>query len=92
MCLFVLIDSRHKPQEIDQEFMQWLAEKKIPFVMIFTKADKLGKINLNKNLELYKKSMLKEWQEMPEHFITSAKKKEGLNKIIDYMIQTNYLF
>ena len=92
MCLFVLIDSRHKPQEIDQEFMQWLAEKKIPFVMIFTKADKLSKINLNKNLELYKKSMLKEWQEIPEYFITSAKKKEGLNKIIDYMIQTNYLF
>ena len=45
MCLFVLIDSRHKPQAIDQEFMQWLAEQQIPFAMIFTKIDKLTKIN-----------------------------------------------
>ena len=51
MCLFVLIDSRHKPQAIDQEFMQWLAEKGIPFVMVFTKVDKLGHSNLQLQLD-----------------------------------------
>ena len=61
MCLFVLIDSRHKPQEIDQEFMQWLAEKGIPFVMVFTKSDKLGKTALSNNIETYKSEMLKKF-------------------------------
>ena len=61
MCLFVLIDSRHKPQSIDQEFMQWLAEKGIPFVMVFTKTDKLGKVALAKNIGSYKVEMQKTW-------------------------------
>ena len=65
MCLFVLIDSRHKPQDIDKEFMQWLAEKGIPFVMAFTKADKLGKVVLAKNIGAYKAEMLKAWGELP---------------------------
>ena len=51
MCLFVLIDSRHNPQAIDQEFIQWLAENEIPFVLVFTKGDKLGKTVLLKNIE-----------------------------------------
>ena len=55
MCLFVLIDIRHNPQPIDQEFMQWLSEKEIPFVLTFTKVDKLGKNLLQKNIEQYKK-------------------------------------
>ena len=59
ICLFVLIDSRHAPQAIDQEFMQWLAEQQIPFAMIFTKIDKLGQLTLNKNIEKYKIEMLK---------------------------------
>ena len=49
MCLFVLLDCRHKCQKIDLEFMQWLGEKQIPFVMFFTKTDKLGKMALSKN-------------------------------------------
>ena len=72
MCLFVLIDSRHKPQEIDNEFMEWLAEKEIPFVMVFTKTDKLGKVVLAKNIGAYKVEMLKVWKELPQIFITSA--------------------
>ena len=89
MCLFVLVDSRHKPQAIDQEFMQWLAEKGIPFVIIFTKADKLGKVALNKQIEAYKSEMQKEWEELPESFVTSAEKKMGTQEIADYIEKLN---
>jgi len=89
MCLFVLVDSRHKPQAIDQEFMQWLAEKGIPFVIIFTKADKLGKVALNKQIEAYKSDMQKEWEELPETFVTSSEKKIGTQEIADYIEKLN---
>lgn len=89
MCLFVLVDSRHKPQAIDQEFMQWLSEKGIPFVIIFTKADKLGKVALNKQIEAYKSEMQKEWEELPETFVTSSEKKMGTQEIADYIEKLN---
>ena len=89
MCLFVLIDSRHKPQDIDKEFMGWLAEKEIPFVITFTKTDKLGKVVLAKNIGAYKVEMLKVWEELPQIFITSAKKKTGTKEICDFIEQLN---
>tara|TARA_B110000444_G_scaffold40361_1_gene36209 strand:- start:1 stop:609 length:609 start_codon:yes stop_codon:yes gene_type:complete len=89
ICLFVLVDSRHKPQAIDQEFMQWLAETGIPFVIIFTKADKLGKVALNKQIEAYKSEMQKEWEELPETFVTSSEKKMGTQEITDYIEKLN---
>lgn len=89
MCLFVLVDCRHKPQSIDQEFMQWLAEKGIPFVIVFTKGDKLGKVALEKKVENYKKEMLKKWEELPKNFITSAEKKMGLSEIAKYIESLN---
>jgi GTP-binding protein len=92
MCLFVLIDSRHNPQEIDQEFIQWLSEKEIPFVMVFTKGDKLGKTVLARNIESYKLEMLKQWEELPEIFITSAEKKTGLVEITTYIKHLNPKF
>lgn len=92
ICLFVLIDSRHNPQEIDQEFMQWLSEKKIPFVIVFTKTDKLGKNILSKNIQSYKSEMLKKWEELPHIFITSAAKKTGLEEIKNYITQLNLKF
>ena len=92
MCLFVLIDSRHNPQKIDKEFMQWLSEERIPFAMIFTKTDKLGKTILAKNINLYKLEMLKEWEEIPITFISSAQKKEGTNEIITYIEGLNHNF
>mgnify|MGYP001182584089 CR=1 FL=1 len=92
MCLFVLIDSRHNPQAIDQEFMQWLAKKEIPFVIIFTKADKLKKTRLTKNIAEYKTEMLKHWEEVPKIFISSAEKKTGLSELTDYIEQLNLRF
>ena len=92
MCLFVLIDSRHNPQAIDQEFIQWLAENEIPFVLVFTKTDKLGKTVLFKNIEEYKLELLKQWEELPKIFITSAEKKTGLSEITTYIEQLNPQF
>ena len=92
MCLFVLIDSRHNPQAIDQEFIQWLAENEIPFVLVFTKTDKLGKTVLLKNIEEYKLELLKQWEELPKIFITSAEKKTGLSEITTYIEQLNPQF
>tara|TARA_B100000427_G_C15289813_1_gene499177 strand:+ start:62 stop:658 length:597 start_codon:yes stop_codon:yes gene_type:complete len=92
MCLFFLIDCRHKPQKKDQDFMKWLAINKIAFVIIFTKVDKINKNILKKNINFYKSEMLKDWQEVPEIFITSAKQKIGTKDIINFIQNTNKLF
>ena len=89
MCLFVLIDSRHNLQEIDRKFMQWLAENHIPFVITFTKTDKLKEKTLRNNIADYKIEMQKEWEELPKMFITSAEKKIGLMKIGTYIKHLN---
>ena len=73
MCVFVLIDSRIKPQKIDLEFMEFCGIKGIPFVMCFTKADKLKNKELEKNISDYKNTMLESWESLPEIFITSSK-------------------
>ena len=92
MCLFVLIDLRLKPQIIDQNFMQWLAIAKIPFKIVFTKSDKVNKNSVTKNIKKYKEYMRKEWEEIPEIFITSSLKKTGLIEIKNFINQTNKLF
>ncbi len=89
ICTFVLIDCRHEPQKIDIEFMQWLGEKQIPFVVIFTKIDKLSKSKLENNLEVYKTEMLKNWEEMPETFLSSAEKSDGKDQILKFICKTN---
>ncbi len=89
VCAFVLIDSRHKPQAIDMEFMQWLGENGIPFCLIFTKTDKLKPKELEKNIENYKAEMLEVWEEMPQYFITSAAKEVGKEEVLDYIGNIN---
>lgn len=83
--LFVLIDCRHEPQKIDLEFMGWLGEKGIPFSIIFTKIDKLGSSSLQKNIAKYRKTLLKQWEEMPKHFISSATSKAGKTELLNYI-------
>lgn len=87
--LFVLIDSRHKPQKIDLEFMEWLGENGIPFSIVFTKADKLSKLRLNENVETYKNILLESWEELPPIFITSSEKKIGGEQLTAYIEQIN---
>ena len=92
MCLFVLLDARHEPQKNDLGFMRWLGENQVPFAMIFTKADKISSSVLNKNIKNYKKEMLKEWEALPEIFISSSEQKRGRSEILDYIDKINTSF
>lgn len=87
--LFVLVDSRHTPQKIDLEFIQWCGESGIPFSIVFTKADKLKPNIVIKNVEDYKIELHKTWEDLPELYVTSAEKKEGGDKILDFIQKTN---
>lgn len=87
--LFVLVDSRHAPQKIDLEFMNWLGEQQIPFSIVFTKADKQGRMRLQENVEAYKKVLLETWEELPPIFVTSAEKKEGGEELLAYIDEIN---
>lgn len=89
LCTFVLIDSRHNPQKIDLEFMEKLGKKGIPFVIVFTKIDKLGSSGLSKNLNEYRKEMLKNWEELPPIFLTSSANKLGKEEIWNFISSTN---
>jgi GTP-binding protein len=89
VMLFVLIDSRHKPQKIDLEFIEWLGENGIPFSIVFTKADKLSKLRLNENVETYKNILLESWEELPPIFVTSSEKKIGGEQLTAYIEQIN---
>ncbi len=87
--LFVLIDSRHNPQKIDLEFLEWCGESAVPFSIVFTKTDKLKPNVALKNVEEYKIELLKTWEELPEIYSTSAEKKLGCDEILKYIAQTN---
>lgn len=89
VCTFVLVDSRHEPQKIDLEFMAFLGENGIPFAIIFTKTDKLASSKLNKNITKYKKDILKTWEVVPTHFITSSETEMGKDDVINFIEQTN---
>lgn len=87
--LFVLIDIRHEPQKIDVEFLDWLGENGVPFSIVFTKADKLGPVAAQRNVEAYKKTLLKNWEELPPVFVTSSEKGQGRQELLDYIFSIN---
>lgn len=89
ICLFVLLDSRHPPQKNDVLFMEFLGHNKIPFVMVFTKTDKLSENELKKNTINYKKELLLHWEFLPDIFKTSVRKKMGKNEILDFIKKNN---
>lgn len=84
-CLFVLIDIRLEPQKIDREFIEMLAENGIPFVIVFTKGDKLSNAQRERAVAHYKKILSEEWEEFPEYFITSAETKLGHEELLGYI-------
>ena len=87
--LFVLIDIRHTPQENDVEFMAWLVRHDIPFSIIFTKADKLSKAQVQKAVQKYQKIVLEYLTEMPDYFITSALLKMGKELVVEFIENMN---
>ena len=89
VCLFVLVDCRHEPQKIDLEFINWLGENGVPFAIVFTKGDKLGKVRLKENVEAYKARLLEEWEELPPVFVTSAETGLGGEELTQYIEDVN---
>lgn len=84
-CVFALIDSRHEPQANDLEFMNFMGENGIPFAMVFTKADKLSRKQLEKNLTIYKDQMLQSWEVLPPLFVTSSGTKLGRDEVLGFI-------
>lgn len=87
--IYVLIDSRHEPQEIDLTFLKKMAENKLAFSLVFTKSDKNKAIKLEKNINAYKQYLLQFWEDLPPVFITSAFNGKGINKILEEITQIN---
>ena len=87
--VFVLIDARHSPQKIDLEFLENLKTWQVPFSLAFTKSDKENQRTVSKNVKDFLEAMKKTWQFLPRHFVTSAVKKSGRLKILDFIGETN---
>jgi GTP-binding protein len=86
---FVLVDSRHEPQKIDLEFMQWLGENMIPLAIIFTKVDKVKPKALERQIDEYNQVLLETWESLPPHFITSSSQKTGADELLNYLGEIN---
>lgn len=93
VCAFVLIDIRHEAQKIDLEFINYLGESQIPFCIIFTKADKIGKVSVQKNIAAYRKKVLANgWEEMPQYFVTSSTDGTGKEDLLQFIDEINQQF
>lgn len=87
--VFLLVDSRHSPQKIDMDFMQWMGENEIPFAIVFTKIDKLSQTKSKDNIEKYKDSLAEVWETLPKIFVTSSEKQQGREDLLDYIDEIN---
>lgn len=87
-CAFVLIDSRHEPQQIDQDFVRWLVENHIPFALVFTKADKVKPAVVKKNVTSFKEAMAEWCEGVPEIFTTSAKTRDGRIDLLKFIAKS----
>ena len=92
LCIFVLIDARLPLQQIDREFFEWCGKKEIPFVIVFTKIDKLKRQEIVKNIEDYETQLLRSWSEVPNYFLTSSEKKIGRDELLSFIEETNKVF
>jgi GTP-binding protein len=92
LSVFVLIDSRIPPQQIDLNFINGLGKSNIPFSIVFTKADKLSRTKLSASVNTFKLTLLKTWNELPPTFITSAETRMGRDEVMSYIEETNKVF
>lgn len=90
VCAFVLIDIRHEAQKIDLEFITYLGETGVPFCIIFTKTDKISKTKIESHVAAYRKALLaNNWEEMPQHFVTSSLENTGKEKLLEFIDEIN---
>ena len=83
--VFLLVDIRLEPQKIDLEFIDWLGTSGIPFCIVFTKADKIGKMVAKKNVENYCKKLSETWEELPPYLVTSSETRQGKEDVLNYI-------
>ncbi len=88
-CVFVLIDSRLEPQNNDLGMIKWLGEKEIPFVLVFTKSDKMKQPSLVSNIALFKRTLKKTWDKLPQIFITSSENRKGREDLLEFIAGVN---
>lgn len=91
-CVLVLIDSRLEPQKIDIEFCNWLGEKGLSFILVFTKADKQSSIKTDQNIALFKKALKATFDEVPPYYITSAETQTGRDDVLNFIDEVNKNF
>ena len=89
VCVLLLIDSRVPPQKVDIEFADWLGANSVPFVLVFTKSDKLKPKELENNVEAFKNKMLESWESLPSSFVTSSESREGREDVLNFILETN---
>lgn len=85
VSLFVLIDVRLEPQKVDLDFIDWLGQSRVPFAIVFTKADKLNVTKVQSNVAAYRRKLLETWEELPVMIVTSSEKKLGRDEVLDYI-------
>lgn len=88
-CAFVLLDSNIPPQKIDIEFINWLGEARVPFVIVYTKVDRLKPEEVEPNIQLIQEELLKYWNELPRQFVTSANDRLGKSEILNFIEEVN---
>lgn len=90
---FILIDSNVSPQKNDLDFINWMGEMQLPFLLVFTKADRLKPEELSQNIQLFQQTMLESWEELPRQFTTSSNTGEGRQEMLDYIesLREDYL-
>lgn len=84
-CIFVLIDIRLKPQKIDVDFINWLGQKGLPQVLVFTKADKLTQPKVQSAVAAYRKHLKQTWEEAPQMFVSSSESRVGQAEILNFI-------
>ena len=87
VAVLVLVDGRHAPMASDLEFMEFLGLSEVPFAVVFTKADKMGPVAMQRNVDVYKQELLKTWEELPPMFVTSSEKKQGRAELLNWIGQ-----
>jgi len=86
-CVFILIDCRLEPQKNDLSFINWVGSRGVPLCLVFTKTDKLKQNELNKNLAVFKRALLADWEELPPFILTSATERAGKEEIMEFIAQ-----
>lgn len=86
-CVFVLIDSNIPPQVVDMEFIDWLGENQIPFVLVYTKSDRSKPLKIDQNIAHIQETLLQNWEYLPEQFVTSSVKGDGIAPVLKYLFK-----